>query len=129
MPLLFLFPTEATKDSYMPLLFLPSARLTVDIHLEEVVAPMHDGALILPHMNVDAIERVPRIALALSAKPIALASFPGRARHAWTWFPYGLYDVAAIPLPWYEGDMVGLVSGASEYVYTAWYNNVLAGDE
>ena len=131
MPLLFLFPTEATKDSYMPLLFLPSARLTVDIHLEEVVAPMHDGALVLPHMNVEAIERVPRIALALSAKPIALASFPGRTRHAWAWFPYGLYDAATVLgdyiQDWLPGDG-GVYPDSPRWLSTRWLSLLSPSD-
>ena len=136
----FLFQTEATKDSYMPL--LPSARLTVDIEVEEQVAPMYDGALLVPSFGHGA---VPCTCRKCKTRAISISTFwpleyVGYVRvYVWKdgcryegrqevpFDVYTAYDVAAIPLPWYEGDMVGLVSGASEHVYTAWY--ALAGDE
>ena len=82
----------------MPLLFLPSPLSTVDIHLEEQVAPMEDGALILPRLDVASMfERpAPRLDLSLDGLPATLLPFPGRTRYAWAWFPYGLYDVAVM---------------------------------
>lgn len=138
----FFFQTEATKDSDMSRYihapkeeaaarwnevytrFLP---LTATVWTEEQAAPMEDGALPMLPLYVDLPPA--HLDLRRDGLPLSLRRFPGYKAHGFCWVPYGLYDAADTPIPYYNGDMTGLVSGASAYVYTAWYNNVPAGDK
>ena len=117
----------------MPLLFLPSPLSTVDIHLEEQVAPMEDGALILPRLDVASMfERpAPRLDLSLDGLPATLLPFPGRTRYAWAWFPYGLYDAATVLgdyiQDWLPGDG-GVYPDSPRWLSTRWLSLLSPSD-
>ena len=99
----------------MPLLFLPSPLLTVDIEVEEVVAPMHDGALLVPSFGYGAM---PCTCRKCKTRAISISTF-------WPLEYVGYVRAYA----WKDGRRYEGRQEVPFDVYTAYDASLLAGDK